>query len=76
LAIGVSWEEEKKHTSLSMRVDILHHFKLFFEVLILHSRWRLGENVCYLLICGYVLDLYSSSMHHVSDVMIFNLYVL
>jgi hypothetical protein len=76
LARGVSRQEEKQHTSLSMRVNILHHVKLVSEVLILHSRQRLGENVRYLLIRGYVLELHISSMHHVSDVMIFDLYVL
>jgi hypothetical protein len=66
---GLAEHEKKQHTSLSTRVDILHHAKLVSEVLILHSRQRLGENVHYLLICGYVLELYSSSLHHVSDVM-------
>jgi hypothetical protein len=68
--------EEKHHTSLSTRVDILHHTKLVYEVLILHSRHRLGENVYYLLICGYVLELHFSSLHHVSNVMVFDLYML
>jgi hypothetical protein len=30
--------EEKHRTSLLTRVDILHHTKLVFEVLVLHSR--------------------------------------
>ena len=76
MAKGVSQLEEKHHTSLSTRVDILHHTKLVSEVLILHSRQRLGENVRCLLIRGYVLEIHSSSLHHVSDVMIFDLYML
>jgi hypothetical protein len=68
--------EEKHHTSLSTRVDILYHAKLVSEVLILHSKQRLGENVCYLLICGYVLELHSSSLYHVLNVMVFDLYML
>jgi hypothetical protein len=76
LARGVSRLEEKHHTSLSTRVNIPHHAKLVSEVLILISRQRLGENVRYLLIRGYVLELHNFSLHHVSDVMIFDLYVL
>jgi hypothetical protein len=68
--------EEKLHTSLSTRVDILHHAKLVSEVLILHSRQTLGENVCYLLICGYVSELHNSSLHHVLDVMVIDLYMI
>jgi hypothetical protein len=68
--------EEKQHTFLSMRVGILHHSKLVSEVLILHSRQRLGENVCYLLICGYVSEIHNSSLHHVLDVMLFDIYML
>jgi hypothetical protein len=76
LARGVSLLEEKHHTSLSTRVKIFHHANLVPELLMLHSRQRLGENVCYLLIGEYVLELHSSSLHHVSYAMIFDLYVL
>jgi hypothetical protein len=76
LAREVIRKEEKQHTSLSTRVEIMHHAKLFFEVLILHSRERLGENVHYILIHEYVSEIYSSSLQHVSDVMIFDFYVL
>jgi hypothetical protein len=68
--------EEKHHTSLSMRVDILHHAKLVSDVLILHSIQRLCENVHDLLIYGYVPEHQNSSLHHVSDVMVFDLYML
>jgi hypothetical protein len=68
--------EEKHHTSLSMRVDILHHAKIVYEVLILHSGQRLDENVHYMIIYGYVLELYNSSLDHVSDIMVFYLYML
>jgi hypothetical protein len=53
-----------------------HHTKLVYEVLILHFRQRLGENFCYLLICGYVLKLHCSFMHHVSDEMVVYLYII
>jgi hypothetical protein len=53
--------------------DILHHAKLVSEVFKLRSRQRLGENVCNLLICGYVLELHCSLLQHVSDEVIFDL---
>jgi hypothetical protein len=68
--------EDKHQTSVSTRVEILHHAKLVSEVLILHSRQRLGENACYFLICGYVSELQSSFMHHVSDVVVFDITLL
>jgi hypothetical protein len=68
--------EEKHHTSLSTSVVILHYANRVYEALILHSRKRLGENSHYLLICGYVLELHNSSLHHVLDLMVFYLYVL
>jgi hypothetical protein len=67
--------EDKYHTSLSMRVYILQYTKLVFEVLILHSRQRLGENVRYILICGYVSELHNTSLHDVLDVVVFDLYM-
>jgi hypothetical protein len=62
--------------ALSTRVGILHHAKIVSEVLILHSRQRLGDNVHYFFIYGYVLELHRSSLHHVSDVVVFDLYML
>jgi hypothetical protein len=56
--------------------DILPHTKLVPEVKKLHSRQRLGENVCYLLIYGYVLKLPCSLLHHVLDEVIFYLKLL
>jgi hypothetical protein len=53
--------------------DILHHTKLVLEVNKLRSRKRLGENILYLLISGYVLKLHCSLLHHVSDEVIFDL---
>ena len=67
---------EKHQHSLSARGDILYHSKLGPEVLKLHSGQGLGENVCYLLIGGYVLELHCSLLHHVSDVVVFDVDVL
>jgi len=56
--------------------DILRHSKLVSKLYKLHSRQRLGENVCNFVICGYVLELHYSLLHHVSDEVIFDLHVL
>jgi hypothetical protein len=56
--------------------DILHHTKLVPEVFKLHLRQRFGENVCNLLICGYVLELHCSLLYHVSDEVVFDLNML
>jgi hypothetical protein len=56
--------------------DILHHAKLVSEVFKLLSRQRLGENVFNLPICGYVVELHCSLLHHVSDDVIFDLNML
>ena len=48
---------------------------LVSEVYKLHLRQRLGENVCYLLICGYVLELHCSLLNHVSDEVVFDLQI-
>jgi hypothetical protein len=76
LAKWVSKIEEEKNTSLSTRVDILHHAKIFYEVIILYSNHGLGENFFCLLICGYVPELHNSSLHHVSNVMVFDIYII
>jgi len=55
---------------------ILHHAKLVSELFKLLLRQRLGENVCNLLIYGYVLELHCSLLYHVSDEMIFDINLL
>jgi len=56
--------------------DIMYHTKLVSEVYKLFPRQRLGENAHNILICGYVLELYCSLLHHVSNEVIFDLNVL
>ena len=58
------------NTSLPLSRD---HSKLVSEVLQLHSGQWLGEHVRGLLICGNVLELHCSLIHHVTDIMIFDL---
>ena len=68
---------EKHQNSLLVRGDILYHSKLVPEVLKLDFGQRLGENICCLLTCcGYVLVLHYSLLHHVSDVVVFDVDVL
>jgi hypothetical protein len=55
---------------------IMHQDKLVSEVYKLYPRQRLGENVRNLLICGYVLEIYCSFLHHVLDEVIIDLNVL
>jgi len=66
----------EKHQHSSAREDILYHSKLVPEVFKLDFGQRLGENICCLLIGGYVLELQCSLMHHVSDVVVFDVDVL
>jgi len=63
---------EKHQHSLLARVDILNHSKLIPEVLKLDFGQRLGENISCLVVGGYVLKLHCSLLHHVSDVMVFD----
>ena len=58
-------------TLLLNKGDILHHTKLVLEVYKLRSRQRLTENVCYLLIYGYLLELHYSPLHHRKDMYLF-----
>ena len=56
--------------------DILNYSKLVSEVYKLHYGRCLSENVNNLLVHLYVLELHCSSLHHVSDEVIFDLHVL
>jgi len=67
---------EKHQHSFSVRGDILYHSKLVPKVLKLDFGQRLGENICCLLINGYVLEFQCSLLHHVSDVVVFDVDVL
>ena len=52
------------------------HSKLVSEVLKLHLGQQLGQHICALLICGNVLELHNSLLHHITDILAFDLYVL
>jgi hypothetical protein len=56
--------------------DILHHTKIVLKVFKLLLRHRFGENVCNLLIWGYVLELHCSLLYHVSDEVVFDINML
>jgi hypothetical protein len=64
-------------TSLPLSREVLSdNTKLVSEVLKLHMRHRLGQHICNLLICANILELYSSPLHHIMNVVILDLYVL
>ena len=52
------------------------HTKLVLEVHKLHLGQWLGQYVCDLLICGNVLELHSYLLHHIANVLIFDLNML
>ena len=56
--------------------SILHHAKLVPEVYELCPRQRLGQKIRYLLICRNILELYNSSVDHLSDEAISHLNVI
>jgi len=64
-------------TSLPLSREVLSdNTKLVSEVLKLHTRQRLGQHICNLLIYANILELYSSPLHHITNVVILDLYVL
>ena len=56
--------------------NVLHHSHLVPEKCMLPSQQGLRENVRYLLISGYVLKLYKSSLNTISNEVVPNLYML
>ena len=54
----------------------LENTKILFEVLKLHSSQWLRQHIIYLFICHNILDLHYSSLHHIPDIVIFDLDVL
>jgi hypothetical protein len=63
--------------SLPLLREVLSDYtKLVSEVLKLHTRHRLSQDICNLLICANILELYSSLLYHVTNVVIPDLYVL
>ena len=59
-----------------MRDVLLDHSKLVSEVLELHLGQRLGQHICNLLICGNILKLHSSLLHHITDILVLDVDVL
>jgi hypothetical protein len=63
--------------SLPFSREVLSDYtKLVSELFKLHTNQRLGQPICNLLICANILELYSSSLHHIMNVVILDLYVL
>jgi hypothetical protein len=63
--------------SLPLSREVLSdNIELVLEVLKLHTRHRLGQHIYNMLICANILELYSSPLHHFTNVMIPDLYVL
>ena len=54
----------------------LENTKLLTEVLKLHSGKWLGQHISYLLIRRSILELHCSSIHHIPDMVIFDLNML
>ena len=52
------------------------HTKRVSEIYKLYLGQRLGQHIRDLLICGNVLELHSSLLHHITNILIFDLYVL
>jgi hypothetical protein len=62
-------------TSLPLSREVLSdNTKLVSEVL--HKRQRFGQHIYNMLICANILELYSSPLHHITNVVILDLYVL
>jgi hypothetical protein len=63
--------------SLPLSREVLSdNTKLVSEVLKLHTRQRLGQQICNLFICANILELYIPALHHITNVVIPDLYVL
>jgi hypothetical protein len=62
--------------SLPLSREVLSDYtKLVSEVLKLRTRQRLGQHICNLLICANILELYNSPLHHITNVVVPDLYV-
>jgi hypothetical protein len=63
-------------TSLPLSREVLSDYtKLVSKVLKLYTRQRLGQHIYNLLIYANILELYGSSLHHITDVVILDFYV-
>ena len=54
----------------------LENTKILPEVLKLHSGQRLGQHISYLLVHCNILELHCYSLHHIPDILIFDLDML
>jgi hypothetical protein len=63
--------------SLPLSREVLSYYtKLVSKVFKLYTRQRLGQQICNLLICANILELYNSSLHHITNIVIPDFYVL
>jgi hypothetical protein len=62
-----------KLQSSTLPLNYLHHAKSLTEVLELRLGKWFGEDICNLLVCRKVLHMYFFPLHHISDVMVFDL---
>jgi hypothetical protein len=64
-------------TLLPLSREVLSDYtKLVSKVLKLYIRQRLGQHIYNLFICANILELYSSSLYHIMNEVILDLYVL
>ena len=64
-------------SSLPLGRDLdLENTKLLPELLKLHSSQCLHPHISYLLVCHKILELHCSSLHHIPNIVIFDLDVL
>jgi hypothetical protein len=64
-------------TLLPLSREVLSDYtKLVSKVLKLFTRQRLGQHICNLFICVNIMEIYSSSLHHIMNEVIPDLYVL
>jgi hypothetical protein len=64
-------------TSLPLSREVLSNYnKLASKVFKPYMRQRIGQQICNLLICANILELYKSPLHHITNVVIPYFYVL
>ena len=64
-------------TSLSLgRILDLENTKLLPKVLKLHPSQWLSQHIIYLFVCRNILELHYSSLHHILDIVISNIYAM
>jgi hypothetical protein len=63
-------------TLLPLSREVLSDYiELVSKVLKLYMRQRLGQQICNLLISANIMELYSSSLHHITNAIILDFYV-